>query len=276
VALLGPRHPGIKLLAGVGLALLMLASVIDADYRVSARTVIEGSSELAIMSPFDGFIAESFVRAGDSVEKGQPLCRLDDRDLKLEQARWTADRDQLAHKYRVALSEQDRGAMGIISAQIAQAQAQLSLVDERLARATLVAPFDGVVVSGDLSQELGSPVEQGKLLFEVAPLSGYRVILQADERDIVDLAIGQRGELVLSGLPGESMHLAVRQLTSVSTTEDGRNFFRVEAQVDDPSPRLRLGMEGVGKVEVGERRLIWIWTHSLVDWARLAVWNWLP
>jgi hypothetical protein len=62
----------------------------------------------------------------------------------------------------------------------------------------------------------------------------------------------------------------------VSTTEDGRNFFRVEAQVDDPSPRLRLGMEGVGKVEVGERRLIWIWTHSLVDWARLAVWNWLP
>jgi len=276
VALIGPHHPGVKLLVGVGLALLVLSSVIEADYRVSARTVIEGSAELAIMSPFEGYLAESFVRAGDTVENGQPLCRLDDRDLKLEKARWTAERDQLQHRFRVALAAQDRGAMGVISAQIDQAQAQLSLVDERLARATLVAPFDGVVVSGDLSQLLGSPVEQGKLLFEVAPLGGYRVILQTDERDIADLAVGQPGELVLSGLPGENMRFEVRQLTSVSIAEDGRNYFRVEAQVDDPSPRLRLGMEGVGKVEVGERRLIWIWTHGLVDWARLATWNWLP
>jgi hypothetical protein len=35
-------------------------------------------------------------------------------------------------------------------------------------------------------------------------------------------------------------------------------------------------MEGVGKVEAGRRSLAWIWTHSLVDWARLVVWKWLP
>jgi hypothetical protein len=72
------------------------------------------------------------------------------------------------------------------------------------------------------------------------------------------------------------MRFTVRRITSVSTAQDGRNFFRVEAQVERPSPRLRIGMEGIAKVEVGERRLAWIWTHGLLDWARLALWSWLP
>jgi hypothetical protein len=35
-------------------------------------------------------------------------------------------------------------------------------------------------------------------------------------------------------------------------------------------------MEGVSKVYVDKRKLIWIWTHEISDWARLKVWNWLP
>jgi hypothetical protein len=53
--------------------------------------------------------------------------------------------------------------------------------------------------------------------------------------------------------------------------------FRVEAQIDGGNAaRLRPGMEGVGKVSVGERSLIWIWTHGFFDWLRLALWNWMP
>jgi hypothetical protein len=35
-------------------------------------------------------------------------------------------------------------------------------------------------------------------------------------------------------------------------------------------------MEGVGKIEVDNRLLAWIWTHQAIDWLRLKVWNWLP
>jgi hypothetical protein len=35
-------------------------------------------------------------------------------------------------------------------------------------------------------------------------------------------------------------------------------------------------MEGVGKIAAGSRKLVWIWTHPLVDWLRLAAWKWLP
>lgn len=275
-ALFGPRHPGVKLIASAVAVLVVFLGLFVTDHRVTARTVVEGEVQRAAAAPFDGFIGESFVRAGDAVVKGQVLLRLDERDLRLERTRWQSEREQAERKYRAALAEQDRAAMAVLAAQVNQAEAQLQLVEERLTRSSVVAPFDGVVVSGDLSQLLGTPVEQGKVLFEVAPLDRYRVILRVDERDIGFLAVGQPGELVLSGLPGEALRLSVKQITPVSTPSDGRNYFRVEAQVEGGRARLRPGMEGVGKVRVGRARLIWIWTHGLTDWLRLTVWNWLP
>jgi len=275
-ATLGPSRPGLKLMLSVLAATLVALAFIQIDYRVSARTVIEGSTQLASVAPFDGFVAAGLVRAGETVHAGQPMARLDDRDLKLERARWSAEREQLQRKYQVAMAQADRGAMGVIAAQVSQAEAQLALAQEKLTRATLIAPFDGVVVSGDLSQHIGTPVEQGKLLFEVAPLEGYRVVLQVDDRDIARLALQQRGELVLSSMPDQALAFTVSTITPVATQVEGRNVFRVEARLDAKTARLRPGMEGVGKVVIGERSLLWIWTHGFLDWLRLSLWNWLP
>jgi len=271
----GPRYPGLKLATLVSLLVVVFLSVASMTYRVSAKTVIEGSVQRAAVAPFQGYVADSFVRAGDSVKQGQTLARLDDRELKLERARWAAEAEQMNRRYRQAAAGQDRAGMAVAAAQEDQAQAQLALVEERLERATLKAPFDGIVVVGDLSQLLGSPVEQGKVLFEVAPLDAYRVILNVDERDVAELGLGQRGELALAGIPYERLAFTVRQITPISTPQDGRNYFRVEAQLEQASVRLRPGMEGVGKVEVGQRKLIWIWTHTLVEWLRLSTWRWL-
>ena len=276
-ATFGPRHPGFKLLLSIAAVFLLLVTLIQADHRVSARTVIEGSIQAAATAPFEGYVAEGLVRAGDTVKQGQPLARLDDRDLKLERARWSAEREQLQRRFQAAMAQADRSAMGVLAAQINQSEAQLSLAEEKLARATLIAPFDGLVVSGDLSQAIGTPVEQGKLLFEVAPLEGFRVVLQVDDRDIARLALGQRGALVLSSLPDQNLPFTVRTITPVATQHDGRNVFRVEAHIDGGNAaRLRPGMEGIGKVTVGERSLIWIWTHGFFDWLRLSLWNWMP
>lgn len=276
LALFGPRHPGVKLLTLVVAAVLVFLSVAKGDYRVAAKTLVEGAIQRAAVAPFGGFVMESRARAGDVVKKDQLLARIDDKDLLLEQTRWSAERAQLMGKHRQAFAAQDRANMQVVSAQLHQTQAQLSLVESKLQRAELRAPFDGVVVSGDLSQLLGTPVEQGKVLFEIAPLDDYRVILQVDERDIADLRTGQRGELALSGLPHQTLPFSVKQITPVTNAKDGLNYFRVEAHVEQASDRLRPGMEGVGKVSVGERRLIWIWSHSMVDWLRLTIWRWMP
>lgn len=275
--LAGPAHPGLKLGGALLAGLLLVSALWHIEYRVPARTVVEGATQLAAVAPFDGFIAQGLVRAGDTVRQGQALARLDDRDLQLERSRWSADLEQLRRRHQVAQASADRAAMGVLAAQMNQTEAQLVLAEERIARATLTAPFDGIVVSGDLSQQIGSSVETGKLLFEVASLEGYRVMLEVDDRDITYLRTGQRGELVLSGLPNQRLPIAVRRLTPVAVQKDGRNLFTVEAAVTGTPPAgIRPGMEGVGKVEVGQRSLLWIWTHSFVDWLRLTLWNWTP
>jgi len=274
---MGARRPGLKLAALLAVVALAGLTLWQTDYRVAARTVVEGSTQITAVAPFDGFVAEGLVRAGDTVRKGQALARLDDRDLKLEQSRWRAEREQLQRRYQVAQSQADRAAMGVLAAQVNQAEAQLALAEERLSRTTLAAPFDGVVVSGDLSQQIGSPLQLGQPLFEVAPLEGFRVMLQVDDRDIASLVVGQRGELVLSGLPDRKLPISVKRITPVATQQDGRNVFAVEAAIDGASSTaLRPGMQGIGKVAVGERSLLWIWTHGFVDWLRLTLWNWTP
>jgi RND family efflux transporter MFP subunit len=274
-ALADPRRPGFRYAAASLLALLIFISVFEAEYRVPAKAALEGEIQRAVVAPFEGYIAQAYIRAGQTVKQGQLLARLDDRDLLVERQKWLSEFEQNDRKYRDALAKRDRPQVRILAAQVAQAEAQLTLVEEKLARTAIRAPFDGIVVTGDLSQMFGSPVERGKLLFEVAPLDAYRVILKVDERDIRDVAAGQRGTIVLSGISAESMPLEVINI-SIAEAEEGHNYFRVEAKLQHAPPRLRPGMEGVGKISVGERTLIWIWTHRFVDWLRMLTWNWLP
>ncbi len=276
--LFGPRHPGLKLIAGLTLLLLLFFSFASGDYRIKAPVVVEGSVQRAVVVPFEGFITESKVRAGDRVKQGQLLARLDDKDLTLEQQRLQSELAQTDKRYRQLLAEGDRSGMAMAQAQMQQTRAQLALAEEKLQRSQLLAPFDGVVVSGDLSQLLGAPVEQGKVVFEIAPLDAYRVVLNVDERDIAQLQTGQNGSLSLPGLPYETMDFRVTRITPVSVAEDGGNYFRVEAELAQDKAqtweRLRPGMEGIGKISVGEHKLIWIWTHGLTDWFRLWLWKW--
>src|SRR5262249_20870801 len=155
---------------------------------------------------------------------------------------------------------------------IERADAQVALLDAQIDRAELKAPFDGLVISGDLSQMVGTALKRGDEMFKIAPLESYRVILKIDERDIADVAPGQRGRLYGSAVPDKTFDHTVRRITPVAESADGKNYFRVEAALDDPDARLRPGMTGIGKTEAGQRLIIRIWTQRLVDWARLTLW----
>jgi len=277
LSLFGPRHIGLKVATAAVIAAIAFLAYAQGDYRVSARMVMEASTRRAAVAPFNGYLREAPVRAGDVIEKGRVLAVLDDRELRLERARWASQQEQFSRQRDQALAGRNAAGIGIAIAQIQQAQAQMSLIDDQLRRTRVLAEFDGVVVTGDLSQSLGSPVERGQVLFEVAPLEAYRVVLQVDERDIGDVTVGGRGQLLLSASPADPIPFTVAKITPVSTAKDGRNYFRVEARLDEnSSARLRPGLEGVGKIEVGRRLLAWIWLRPVIDWARLTAWTWLP
>ncbi|MFM9970496.1 MAG: efflux RND transporter periplasmic adaptor subunit [Burkholderiales bacterium] len=274
--LFGARYMKTKVMLIAVVSLVLFLSFATGLWRVSATANLEGAVRRTLVAPFDGYVVAAPRRAGDIVRAQTVLASLDERDLRLERARWASQYAQYAKQYEEAVAVRDRAKAQVAQAQAEQARAQAALIDEQIARANVRAPFDGLVVKGDLSQALGSAVKRGETLFEIAPLNAYRVIVQVDESEIAELKVGQRGTLILASIADEHFEFTVSKITPVTTAREGRNYFRVEGILDQTSERLRPGMEGVGKIEVDERRWIWIWTYRLVNWLRLFVWSWWP
>jgi multidrug resistance efflux pump len=269
----GPRLTRGRVIAAALATALVLGMVIPADYRVGATATLEGEVQRAVVVPHEGYIATATRRAGDEVAAGDLLATLDDSELKLEMAKWRSARNKHANEYSDALARHDRSDIGELRARIEQIDAEIALVGEKLSRTRLTAPFAGMVVSGDLSQALGSPVQTGQVLFEVAPLTGYRVVLNVAEQDVGRIKVGQRGHFLSAAMPGDPLEVIVQRIIPVAVASGGANTFRVEATLAQPDPKLRPGMRGVVKVSTGKRSLLWIATHSLIDRVRLLLWS---
>ena len=274
--LVGREHYGLKLgvLAAAGLAVFF--AVFQTEYRPSAHAVVEGELRRSVASGLDGYIASEHVRAGQTVHSGDLLATLDSAELVLQRLRWVATRGQHRLELDKALAAGQRAEVAIDNAQVEEASAEIALLDEQIARTRITAPFDGVVTSGDLSQSVGTPVQRAQVLFELAPLDSYRVVVRVPDTEIARMRAGMAGTLVLAALPDEVFGLHVTRVSPVSEQVDGANVFRVEAALDRTTERLRPNMEGVARLDAGRARLIWIWTHHLMDSARLALWSWWP
>jgi len=261
-----------KIIAGIcGLGVLGLLFV-PVPHNVAAQARIEGSDKQVLVAPQAGYIKSASARAGDKVVEGQVIASLEDRDLIIEREKWVGELGKLDTSLARALSSRDRSELGMLQAKKAQVDAELSLIDQKLSRAQLVAPFDGVLVSGDLNQSLGAPVEVGQVLFEVASMDSYRLILEINEHDVAGIEPEQRGVLRFSAIPGNKHALTTTSIVPVALTRDRKSVFSVEAELDEKSDNLRPGMRGVAKIRVGEKPLVWIWTHRLI--AKMRLWLW--
>ena len=86
--------------------------------------------------------------------------------------------------------------------------------------------------------------------------------------------VGQTGALALTSSPGEPLTLTVRRIIPIAIAENGQTFFRVEADLDAPREGLRPGMEGIAKLDAGQRQRIHVWARPIVDAVRLWFWRW--
>ncbi len=261
----------------LGVVLLLgITGFTPGTYRVTASANIEGKVQRAVVAPFDGYIAAAFARAGETVAAGQVIAELDIEELRLQQQRHTAEQNEYNRQYRKALAARDQTQAHIFKSQVKQTEAQLDLVEKKIDRAALRSTLDGVIISGDLSRSLGAPVTTGEVLFEVAPLDEYRLVIHVDEKQVADVAEGMAGTISLKALPGARLPFSVHKVSPVYAAEANSIAYRVEAQLSEHHPALRPGMEGVAKIEIGRRSLLWIYSHDLLDLFRLWAWRWLP
>lgn len=251
-------------------------ALIRETVRVTAPGTVNGEARRAVSAPFDGYLQTQYARAGDVVRAGTVIAELQDNDLVLNRLRKLAARRQTEAERDQALAKRDLAQAAIARAALEQKDAEIALDDEMLERARIRAPFDAVVVSGDLAQSIGKPVSRGDVLYELAPLDRYRVTLNVPETAIGSIRVGQKGQLLLTALPERPFAVEVIAVTPVARVADGVNSFEVLAHLADPDERVRPAMEGTAKIEAGEASLLWIWTHSFFDWLRIRAWSWLP
>jgi multidrug efflux pump subunit AcrA (membrane-fusion protein) len=261
----------------LGLLLLLgFMTFMSGTYRVTASANLEGKIQRAIVAPFDGYIAAAHARAGETVVAGDVIAELDTEELVLQQQRYAAEKNEYTRQYRKALATRDKTQAHIFKSQVSQAEAQLNLLEKKIQRSALTSTLDGIIISGDLSRSLGAPVATGEVLFEVAPLDEYRLIIFVDEKQVVDVQQGLSGVLTLKALPDRELPFVVHKVSPVFEEDTTGISYRVEARLVENHAALRPGMEGIAKIDIDERSFLWIYLHELFDVIRLWIWRWLP
>lgn len=272
--LTGPGEHWLKLTVGGGTMAGVILLLVPMPYHVSAPARLEGAIQRALVAPTSGFIQQTSVRPGDAVKEDQLLAELATQDLVLEQRKRESELAQHENTYGAALAQNDRSQLMVNHAKVAESRAQLELVERQIERAHIKAPFDGIVISGDLSQSLGAPIQRGDVLMVIAPHDRYRLIVEVDERDVADIKPGARGRMSLAALPGEALSFRTERVTPVAVTRNGRHFFELEGKLDGSPPALRPGLQGVAKIDADKRTLAWALSHRFLVWLRLTLWTW--
>lgn len=193
------------------------------------------------------------VKVGDQVKTGQVLVELDTTLLEAKvreaEANLTAAQVQIKYLKRVGTDEVH---LESAQAEADRAQALLDSAKATLAaQSTLVAPFDGTIVTVDVS--VGETVVPGKVAITMGDLSRFRVeTSDLSERDIPRIQIGQAANIFIEALnqefPGK-----VTDISRVSSTVGGDVVFKVTIELDQQPQGLLWGMSADVNIETGKQ-----------------------
>lgn len=271
--LVGPKDTWMKVTALLMAMVLAGLFVVRPLYRVEGNFVLKSAEVSYRTAPFDGYIEKVLVRPGDSVKAGGELIKLVTRELELEEYAALAEVTRSLREAEKARANNDLAEMRIAQALADQAEARLGLVRYRLKEATLVAPFDGVIVEGDLRERLAAPVRQGDPLLKIARIDRLYAEAEVNERDVHEILNVQNGEIALVGQPKYRFRIRITKLEPAGLPRTIGNVFLLRCEFPEGvQPWWRPGMSGLCKLEVGPRPLGWILTHRTVDFLRLKLW----
>jgi multidrug efflux pump subunit AcrA (membrane-fusion protein)/GAF domain-containing protein len=277
--LLGPRHVAWKLL-GVAVLIALIASLlIHMDYRVSADFVLEAQSKRIVPSPFEGILDKALTEPGKPVRAGDVLAELSttEQSMQLAEAQAKLKLSKLQRDQSLAERKQAEAAQAAADAEALAAR--VAMLEHQIEKSKVRAPIDGIVLSGYWQDKVGGVVEQGKEMFQIAPLSDLIAIVRVGEADIDYIQPGQEGYLATRSAPEAKFHIKVTRIVPMASPVNGANVFEVwsefqgiDAQLAPVMGALRPGMEGLAKIHTESRSLAWIATHKLADLIRLYVW----
>ncbi|MGC9462298.1 GAF domain-containing protein, partial [Vibrio genomosp. F10] len=115
--LIGPNYLGRKLFVLTSIVIVYLLATVTGEYKLSTEAKIESAIQRAVVAPYDGYIDDALVRAGDRVQQGDSLVLMDNKDIRLEKLKWLSEQGKLNRQYLEAVAVRDRAKINIINAQ---------------------------------------------------------------------------------------------------------------------------------------------------------------
>lgn len=270
---LGPKHTWYKLAVLALIGATLFVATARGTYRTRASFVLQADTQRVVPAPFDGHLDEVFVEPGDTVKKGETtLAKLDTSELELERAE--AKAEVVTYQKRAALEMRDNrmAQVQIAEAQVKQAEARVKLFESQIARARIVSPIDGIVITGDLKRQVGAPMKKGDIMFKVAALDSLHADVYVTDDDITEVRLGQKGEIAAASFPDQPVGFTVSRINPIAEVVDQKNVFQVRSVLDAKLPWMRPGMEGVANVDIGPRSYAYIYGRPILNWVRMELW----
>lgn len=227
--------------------------------KASAEVVPAQKAQLGFV--ISGLVKEVLVEEGQQVQAGQALVLLDTADLQFAVAAAEADLraaelDAAIQRYR-RKSINDAGRVVYLSgpreqilradAKVAAKQAALETARASLAQGTLIAPFDGTVVS--IATKAGEYVRPGQVVLVLANLTNLQIeTTDLSELNIAAVSIGQPASVYVEAL-GKEFPGQVVAISPLFEIIGGDVVFRVTISLKEQPAALRWGMSADVKIE---------------------------
>jgi membrane fusion protein (multidrug efflux system) len=202
------------------------------------HAALEAEASVDLTARVAGRVAELKVEAGDVVEAGQLLARLDDTraslrireaTLALAQAKTELERAQnLGQQGLSTVEEQDQAKQAVQQAELQLESARLDVAD-----LSLLSPITGVVTAREI--DLGDHLEPGTLAFQIADRTPLLARVRIPEAQAESVVEGQDARVLVDGMDTELVG-EVARVAPVVDLESGTVIVTVA---------LHQGIEGV-------------------------------
>lgn len=224
----------------VEVAVAQVETVTDA---ISATGAVEAVQSIELRPEVEGRLVQIYAREGAVVGRGAALFKVDDAELRAQVARAEAERDlarQALTRTRQLLDQNATSASELERAEATarSTQAALDLLQLRLERTTVRAPFSGVV--GQRLVSLGDYVTSASRLITLQTYDPQRATFQVPERYADQVRVGQRVDFTVAALPGKTFTGIVDFVDPVVQLP-GRTVL-VKARVSNSRRELQAGM----------------------------------
>ncbi|MEL7336223.1 MAG: HlyD family efflux transporter periplasmic adaptor subunit, partial [Planctomycetota bacterium] len=261
-------------LALCALLAILFVALIPVTYTVRSRCVVTASQKRYCVAPFEGTVVRGLVSPGDTITEGQILAEMDGRQLQLETIATRSELAATRQKRRNGLSNEEIGKSLVDQLESERLQSRLELLEYRQQQLTITSKINGYVLAGSLERSRDMPVQQGQVLFEIAPTKSVMVELEIPDFDVANVTSGQTVDVYIDGLEGRSLRGKIERVRPQSELREGvhQNVFVAVVRIDTPG-MLRPGMRGSAAISTVQRPLVWNLLHRPYEYV-ISRWGW--